>query len=419
MRKSFGVLSAAAALVLMSACAAPSPGPTAQPTTGAAPTKPAATAAPTQPAQAPKEIRIGLVFSITGPNSSLGEPERNTVALFQDQFAKIGNANVKWIVQDDASDATKAATAVKQLIERDKVAAVVCCTTSPNSMAVVKSGEEAKVPIISVAASVSIVEPVAERKWIFKTPQNDSLMIDVLTDHMLKHGIKKVAFLGFNDAFGDSGRVELEKIAKVKGLEITGEESFARTDTSVTAQLTRLLNGKPDAFLVWAIPPGADVVAKDLANLGWKGPVYQSHGVANRTFIELGKEAVENTYFPVGKLLIANDLPDSDPQKAVLLEYKKAYEAKYGANTANTFGGHAYDAMLILKGAIERALKAGADPDDLPAFRAALRDQIEATKELVGISGVFNYSATDHAGLDRRAAVMVQIKNGNWVLQKD
>jgi branched-chain amino acid transport system substrate-binding protein len=360
-----------------------------------------------------------VVLSITGPNSSLGEPERNTVKLFESQFSSIGGATVKWIVEDDASDATKAATAVKQLVERDNVAAVVCCTTSPNSMAIVKSAEDGKIPTISLAASASIVEPVAERKWVFKTPQNDSLMVDVLSDHMVKHGIKKVAFLGFNDAFGDSGLKEFQKVAKAKGIEITGAESFARTDTSVTAQLTRLANGKPDAYLVWAIPPGADVVAKDLANLGWKGPVYQSHGVANRTFIELGGPAVEGTYFPVGKLLIASDLPDTDPQKQTLLAYKKAYEDKYGANTANTFGGHAYDAMLILKGAIERALKAGADPNNLTTFRAALRDQIEATKELVGISGIFTYSASDHAGLDKRAAVMVQIKDGKWIYLKD
>ncbi len=407
-----------AALMLTAGCAAPSPSPTSAPPL--APTSaPSPQAQATQPPAQAKEIRIGVVLSITGSSSSLGEPERNTIKLFEEKFGQIGGATVKWLVEDDGSDPTKAATAVKQLVERDNVAAVVCCTISPNSMAIVKSIDDAKVPNISLAASASIVSPVSERKWIFKTPQNDSLMVDILSDHMLKLGIKKVAFLGFNDAYGENGRIEFEKVAKAKGIQITGSESYARTDTSTTAQLTRLLGGKPDAFLIWAIPPGADVAAKDLANLGWTGPVYQSHGVANRTFIELGGKAVEGTYFPVGKLLIAQDLPDSDPQKAVLLEYKKAYEAKYGANTANTFGGHAYDAMLILKGAIERALKAGADPNNLPSFRAALRDQIEATKDLVGISGIFNYSASDHAGLDKRAAVMVQIKNGTWVLLKD
>lgn len=376
---------------------------------------------PQQPAdtgQAPAEpkapIKIGFVLSITGPASSLGEPERNTVELYKGDFAAIGGHPVEFVILDDESDPTKSVVAVKRLIEEEGVVAVACCTTSPSSMAILDTVQGAQVPNVSLAAAAAIVQPASERRWVFKTPQNDSLMIDILTDHMAAAGIKRVAFIGFNDAYGDSGRKEFEALAPSKGIEVVAVESFARTDTDVTAQVTRMAAKNPDAFLIWAIPPGANVAQRNIKDLGLTQPVYQSHGVANRRFIELGGETVEGTLMPAGKLLVAGQLPDSDPQKALLLAYKERYEARHGAGTANTFGGHAYDAMLILAGALERTLAGGADPADLAGFRAALRDEIEKTRELVGISGIFSYSPDDHHGLDRRAAVMISIENGDW-----
>lgn len=365
-------------------------------------------------------IKIGLVFSVTGNASSLGEPERNTVELYrQDEaFATIGGHPVEWIVQDDGSDVNQAVTTVKRLIEEDRVAAVVCCTISPNSMAILETVQGAQVPNISVAAAASIVTPAGERHWVFKTPQNDALMIDVLTDDMVRRGVKRVAFIGFDDTYGQSGLTEFERIAPQKGIEIVARESFRRTDTDATVQVTRMAQANPDAFLIWAIPPGANVVQKNIRDLGLTQTIYQSHGVANRRFLELGGEAVEGTLLPAGKLLVAWQLPDDDPQKLVLLAYQQKYEFKYGEGSANTFGGHAYDAMLILKGAIERALAKGADPQDVAAFRKALRDEIENTRELVGISGIFTYSPDDHHGLDRRAAVMVTVQDGEWTLVK-
>ncbi|MDI3270655.1 MAG: ABC transporter substrate-binding protein [Bacillota bacterium] len=361
-------------------------------------------------------IRIGAVFSITGNSSSLGEPERNTVDLYRSQFQEVDGYPIQWIVYDDESDSTKAVQAVKRLIDEDKVAAVICCTTSPNSMAILNAVQDAKVPNISVAASAAIVEPAAERTWIFKTPQNDSLMVDILTDDMKQKGYGRIAFLAFDDAYGQSGFTVFKDIGPQKGLQLVAEEYFQRSDTDVTAQATRLVRSQPDAYLIWAIPPGAVTAQKNLLDVAPGVIVYQSHGVANRTFIELGKEYVEGVLLPAGKLLVVNELPDSDPQKKVLGDYKATYEGKYGAGTANTFGGHALDAMLILQNAIQRALQQGADPQDLAAFRAALRDAIENTKDLVGISGIFSYSPRDHAGLDRRAAVMVTVKNGQWTL---
>ena len=376
----------------------------------------AACSAPSETAAGDETIRIGVTVSVTGSASSLGEPERNTIRLFQDQFDEIGGAEVEWIVRDDETDPTQAVTAVKQLIERDNVHAVVCCTVSPNSLAILESVQGDEVPNISLAAAAQIVEPAAERTWVFKTPQNDALMVDVLTDHMLHHGVGEVAFLGFDDAYGESGQAAFEEVIAEKGITMTGSESFAREDTDVTAQLTQLANANPDAYLIWAIPPGADVAQRDLVNLGLTGVVYQSHGVANATFLELGGEAVEGTFLPAGKLLVVDDLPEDDPQKEVLLEYRDTYEEEYGEGTANTFGGHAYDAMLVLEGAIERALEGDADPADVEEFRSSLRDEIEATTELAGTGGVFTYSEDDHAGLGTDAAVMLEVRGGDWTL---
>lgn len=376
----------------------------------------AACSAPSDTAGGDATIRIGVVVSSTGSAGSLGEPERNTIQLFEEQFAEIGGAEIEWIIEDDASDPTQAVTAVKQMIDRENVHAVVCCTVSPNSLAILETVQGDEVPNISLAASAQIVEPAAEKEWIFKTPQNDVLMVEVLTEHMLEQGVENVAFLGFDDAYGESGQAAFEEVIGDKGIELTGSESYAREDTDVTAQLTQLSRDNPDAYLIWAIPPGADVAHKDLVNLGFEGEIYQSHGVANSTFLELGGDAVEGTYLPAGKLLTADDLSDDDPQKEVLIEYRDSYEEEYGEGSANTFGGHAFDAMLVLEGAIERALDGDADPSDVEAFRSTLRDEIEATSDLPGTGGVFNYSPEDHAGLDTEAAVMLEIANGDWSL---
>ena len=361
-------------------------------------------------------IKIGVVVSITGNASSLGEPERNTVELFKDEFGQIAGHPVQWIVRDDASDPTQTVVQVNRLITEEGVAAVVCCTTTPSSMAIIEAVQQQQVPNISLAAGAQIVTPAADRKWVFKTPQNDALMVDVLVDHMVANGIKRVAFIGFNDAYGDGGRQAFRQAAAAKGIEITTEESFARTDRDVSGQIARMRATNPDAYLIWAIPPGANVAQQNMKDMNIAAPIYQSHGVANRNFLELGGASVEGTLLPAGKLLVAEHLPDSDPQRPVLLEYKRRYEERYGEGSANTFGGHAYDAMLILREAIQRAVEGGADPADLAGFRTALRDAIEQTRDLVGISGIFTYSPEDHHGLDRRAAVMIKVVNNDWAL---
>ncbi len=364
-------------------------------------------------------VKIGFVVDITGGASSLGVPERNTVLLYQDELgtaqSAAGSVRIQYVVTDGESDPTKAVIAAKRLIEEDRVVAVVCCTTSPGSLAIIQTVQSARVPNISLAAAASIIEPVEQRRWVFKTPQTDRLMLDVITDHMRQRGVRSIAFLGFDDAFGQGGLNELDRIAPQKGIEIVARESFARNATDASAQVTRAMGRNPQAFLIWAIPPGANVVNRNIRDLGITLPVYQSHGVANADFLRLGAASVEGVFLPAGKLLVAELLPDSDKQKKALLSYLERYEGRYGKGSRNTFGGHALDAMLILRPAIERTLRQGVRPENIGGFRAVLREQIErGTNELVGITGIFTYTSKDHLGLDRRAAVMLEIRNNTW-----
>lgn len=364
-------------------------------------------------------VKIGVIVDITGGASSLGIPERNTVQLYQDDLGTArgpaGPVKIQYLITDGESDPTKAVLASKRLIEEERVAAVVCCTTSPASLAIIGTLQGAGVPNISLAAAVQIIEPVDQRRWIFKTPQTDRLMLDVITTHMQKSGIRRVAFLGFDDAFGQGGLTELDRIAPQKAIEVVAREAFARNATDTSAQVTRAMGRNPQAILIWAIPPGANVANRNVRELGHTLPIYQSHGVANKTFIDLGGQSVEGVLLPAGKVLIAEQLSPSDKQRNVLVEYVRRYEGRFGPGTRNTFGGHALDAMLILRGAIERTLRRGFLPDNVGGFRRILRDEIETgTKELVGITGVFTMSPTDHMGLDHRAAAMMRIQNGTW-----
>jgi len=364
-------------------------------------------------------VKIGFVVDITGGASSLGIPERNTVQLYQEDLGTVGGpqgpVKLQYLITDGESDPTKAVLASKRLIEEERVAALVCCTTSPASLAVIATAQAARVPNVSLAAAVQIIEPVEQRQWIFKTPQTDRLMIDVITTHMQKSGIRRVAFLGFDDAFGQGGQVELDRIASSKGLEVVAKEAFARAATDVSAQVTRAMGRSPQAILIWAIPPGANVANRNIRELGHTVPVYQSHGVANKTFLDLGGASVEGVLFPAGKVLIAEQLSPSDKQKPVLVEYARRYEGRFGPGTRNTFGGHALDAVLILRPAIERTVKRGFLPDNVGGFRRVLRDEIETgTTEVIGITGVFSMSSKDHMGLDHRAAVMIRVQGGTW-----
>lgn len=361
-----------------------------------------------------QEYRIGAVFSITGPASSLGIPERDTALMVEAEVNAKGGIKgpdgkmhpLKVVIYDDASDETKAVLAAKKLIDEDRVPVIVGPTISGSSLAILDTIQKAEVPLISCAAAAKIVEPAAERKWVFKTPQSDALIVGVLAEHLKAKGLTKVAWLAVSNAFGQQGTIEFEKAAQRAGLTLAASEKFGEKDVDMTAQLTRIKAANPQAVVVWAIPPGASIATKNFADLGLKVPLFQSHGIGNKRYIDLAGPASNGVVFPVGKLLVAEQLPDGDPQQSVLLGYARDFESKYGPR--NTFGGHAWDALQIAMRAMETA-----GPD-----RARIRAAIEGTRGFVGISGVFDFSTGDHNGLDRRAVTMVQIVDGQWKLAK-
>ena len=360
------------------------------------------------------DINVGVTVSATGPAASLGIPEKNTIALMPQTIA---GQKVNYIVLDDGSDTTKAVSNTRKLITEDKVDIVLGSTVTPNSLAMIDVVSEAKVPMISMAASAKIVEPMDDkRKWVFKTPQNDIQMSLAIASHMKDHGVKTVGFIGFADAYGEGWYGEFSKAAALKGITIVANERYARNDSSVTAQVLKLQAAKPDAILVAGSGTPAALPQITLKERGYAGLVYQTHGVANADFLRVGGKNVEGTYLPSGPVLVARQLPASNPVRASAIAYVTAYEAKYGKDSVSTFGGHAWDAGQLMAAAIPVALKK-AQPGT-PEFRAALRDALENTKNVAGAHGIFNMSPTDHLGLDQRARVMVKIENGTWKVQE-
>lgn len=370
------------------------------------------------PTRAQQPIKVGFIPDITGPASSLGVPERDTALMLQAELDARGGIKgrpVKLIIYDGESTETKTLLAAKKAIEEDKVAALICCSQSGTSLAIKNAVQTAKVPMVSMAASVRIVEPVKDSFWVFKTPQSDHLIAEVLADYLVSKRLTKVAWMNVDNAFGDSGRIEFDKLAKKVGITIVANERFGDRDVDMTTQLTKVKGSDAQALVVWAIPPAASVVTKNAKELGLPFPLFQSHGVGNKRFIDLAGPAANGVRFPAGKLLTAESLADGDPQKKTLVAYAKAFEAKYGPR--NTFGGHAWDAVWMTVRAAEAAA-ARTGPDELAPFRAAIRDELEKIKEFVGISGVFSMSAGDHNGLDKRAVAMYEIVDGQWQLAR-
>ena len=356
------------------------------------------------------DINVGVTVSATGPAASLGIPEKNTIALMP---RTIAGEKVNYIVLDDASDTTTAVNNTRKLISESKVDIILGSSTTPNSLAMIDVAAEAQTPMISMAASARIVEPMdAKKKWVFKTPQNDIMMSTAIVDHMAASGVKTVAFIGFSDAYGEGWHQEFSKAAAAKNLQIVANERYARTDTSVTGQVLKMISAKADAVLIAGSGTPAALPQKTLKERGYTGKIYQTHGVANADFLRVGGKDVEGTLLPSGPVLVASQLPDSHPVKKSAMAYVEAYEAAHGKGSVSTFGAHGWDAGALMTAAVPAALKK-AKPGT-PEFRAALRDALEQIKEVPGAHGIFTMSPDDHLGLDNRARVMVKIENGTW-----
>ena len=358
------------------------------------------------------DLKIGVIASSTGVTAVVGIPQKNTVALLP---AEIGGQKVEYVVLDDASDPTNAVTNVKKLLTEHKVDALIGPTTTPAALAMLDFVAESKTPLVTTVGSSALVQPMDDRKrWVFKTTQNDDLIAEAVIEHMTKSGVKTLGFIGFNDPYGENWFKVFSPMAEKAGLKIIANERFTRTDQSVTGQALKLLSARPDAVFIAATGGPAVLPQSTLLEKGYKGKLYQTHGVATNDFIRIGGARVEGTLMAGGPMLVADDLPATNPIKAVAQGYIKAYDAKFGAGTSSTFGANTYDAGLLLGKAIPEALKK-AKPGT-PEFRAALRDALEASKDVVGAQGVFNMSAQNHNGMDARARVMMTVKGGKWTL---
>lgn len=361
----------------------------------------------------PKEpYKIGAIFAATGGASMLGLPEKNTTEMMVETLNANGGINgteVKLFLYDTEADPTKANNAVKRLISDDKVDVIIGPTTSGVTMAIIPAIEKAEVPLISCAASVKIIQPV--KPYVFKTPQTDIMAVERIYEKLQADGLKKIAIITVQNGFGDSGRVQLQNLAGKYGLSIVANERYGGKDTDMTTQMTKIKASDAEAVICWGTNPGPAVVAKNRKQLGITIPLYNSHGVASKKFIELAEGAAEGTILPAGFLLVVDQLADDHPQKKVLADYKAAYEAKFGGSV-NTFGGHAYDAFKLAVMAIEAAAKSG------EVTHASIRDELEKITGFVGTGGVFNFSAEDHNGLTKDGFALVGIKDGNWTLVK-
>jgi branched-chain amino acid transport system substrate-binding protein len=359
-------------------------------------------------AQAADPIKIGSVLSVTGPAAFLGDPELKTLQLYVDDINKKGGVlgrPLQLVHYDDGSDANKANSFGKRLIEDDKVDILVGGTTTGSTMSIVPLAEKAGVPFISLAGAVVIVEPV--KKWVFKTPHTDRMAAEKVFEDMKKRGITKVALLSETSGFGQSGKKETEAVAGKYGITLVANETYGPKDTDISPQLTKI-KATPgvQAVFVFGLGQGPAIVTKNYKQLGITLPMYQSHGVASDEYLKLSGPAAEGVRLPSPAQLIPGKLPANDPQKPIVNAYEAAYKAQY-KDDVSTFGGYAYDGLML---AVDAIKKAGSTD------KAKVRDALESTKGFVATSGTFNMSPTDHMGLDLSAFRMLEVKGGDWVI---
>ncbi|KGD86724.1 branched-chain amino acid ABC transporter substrate-binding protein [Achromobacter sp. RTa] len=356
------------------------------------------------------DVRVGVILSLTGPAASLGGPARNAVELLPREVA---GETVRYIVLDDASDATGAARAFRRLVDEHNVDVVLGTSVTPATLTLLPVAQEKKVPLMSLAAGAKLVEPMdAQRRWVFKVVQNENLMVARTVSHMKAAGAKTLGYIGFADAYGDSWLAEVSAQAERAGIKLVAAERYVKTDTSVTAQTLKLLAARPDAVIVAASGTPGALPQKSLRERGYAGRIYQTYGIANREFLRIAGKDAEGALFAVGPVVVASQLDESNPIRAVAMDLTQRYEAAHGKDSMSVFAANAWDAGIVLQRALKATL-AQAQPGT-PEFRSGLRDALEATRDAVTSQGVSTMSPTDHVGYDERAAVMVQIKDGAW-----
>jgi branched-chain amino acid transport system substrate-binding protein len=356
------------------------------------------------------QIKIGVDIAVTGPAAAIGAPTKNAILLWPKEIA---GQKVEYIILDDASDPTNAVRNARKLVSEEKVDLIVGPNTTPAALALLDVVAESGTPMLALAASASIVEPQdAKRAWAFKLPQNDSHMATILTQHMADNGIKSVGFIGFADAYGDSWWREFSHLAELRKIKVVAGERYNRNDSSVTGQILKIMAAQPDAVLIAASATPAVLPQKTLVERGYKGRIYQTHGIATADFLKVGGKDVEGTFFPTGPAVVAKQLPLSNPVRKTALDFTRRYEAAYGADTMTQFAADAWGAYMLIANAVPQALTAG--PPGSKQFRAALRTALENTHDLTIPQGVVNMSPKDHVGLDQRSRVMGRIVNNKF-----
>ncbi|MBX3548447.1 MAG: ABC transporter substrate-binding protein [Xanthobacteraceae bacterium] len=355
------------------------------------------------------QIKIGAVLSVTGPASFLGDPEKRTLEIYAAEINKQGGINgqkLEVVIYDDGGDPNQARTFATRLIEEDKVDALLAGSTTATTMAIIPLAEEAKIPLINFAGAVVAADP--KFKWNFKTPHTDLMACEKIFVDLQKRKLTKIAIISGTDAFGKSMRDQCMTVVKKYGIEVLHEETYGPRDSDMTPQLTNIkAKAGVQAVVNTGFGQGPAIVTRNYRQLGISVPLYQSHGVGSKQYIDLAGDAANGVRLPAAALLVATILPDSDPQKKIVVAYKTKYEADT-KQPVSTFGGHMYDGFMIM---IEAMKRAGGAKD-----KAKVRDEIEKTKNFIGTGGVVNMSPTDHLGLDLTAFKMLEIKNGNWTL---
>jgi branched-chain amino acid transport system substrate-binding protein len=356
------------------------------------------------------QVKVGVITGATGPGASLGIPYKNTFSVLP---KTLGGQPVQYIVMDDATDPTNAVKLARKLIVEEKVDLVIGSSSVPAATAMTDVAAELKTPQLALSP---VGGAASKNPWVFSIPQPVGVMMGAVAENMKANGVKTVAYIGFSDSWGDLVLAGLKAHAEEAGFKIVAEERYARLDTSVAGQVLKLMASNPDAVVVGGSGTPGALPQVTLAERGYKGRVYHNHGVINKDFLRVGGKSLEGAFAPTGPVMVAEQLPDSNPIKKVALEFTKAYEAAYGAGSRNAFAAYSYDAYLLADHAVPVAMKK-AKPGT-PEFRQALRDALEATKDVVGTHGVYTMSPTDHAGVDNRARVLVRVENGDWKLVK-
>lgn len=360
------------------------------------------------------DINIGVLVSTTGPGATLGIPEANTAKLWPTEIA---GEKLHVIVLNDESDTTNSAKNATKLVTENNVDVIVGPSLTPTSLSALDIAAQARTPMISLAGGGAIIDPPdGPRRWAFRMAPPESIAVNLALDHMVSQGVKKVGVVALATSFGEGYTKVLEKMAPARGIQVVAVERYNQTDTSVTSQTLRLLSAQPDAVYVMSSGTPGALPPIELSKRGFKGPVYQTQGVANADFLRVGGKSVEGGYMTVGPVLVAEQLPDSSVLKKPALEYVKRYEAANGAGSRSLFGASAWTAIMWIESAVPQALKK-AKPGT-PEFRTALRDALESMKDVVTPEAVFTMSPTNHNGSDERSQVLVRIVDGAWKLQK-